>query len=135
MAKFNFGDETFGMDSRRKAKSTSRASEQDTVVESGIMRNRETSSEARNSVSERALTQTGTVAKPQQKTARGAVKEPKMQITSIRFTPENHRYVRMEAAMRGMTVIDFVNWLVDRYKADPKNVHSSGVYKDEDTWD
>ena len=66
--------------------------------------------------------------------AQGANGQGKMQITSIRFTPENHYYVRQEAAMRGQSVIDFVNWVVERYRSDAKNVHASGVYKAEDKW-
>lgn len=58
----------------------------------------------------------------------------KAPMMNIRFTPENYAYMRQESAMRGLSVTGFTNWLIDQYKSNPENVHTSGVYKDESNW-
>lgn len=49
--------------------------------------------------------------------------EEKAPMMNIRYTPDNYVYMRRESMVRGMSVTAFANWIVDQYKADPKNVH------------
>lgn len=137
MSKFDLSGESFGMsrNARGASESDSKQGAKSVVSSvSGIVTDSRIVSERQKGHQEpfqgRVGVHNGVDAKPSQRAFSG----PKMQITSIRFTPENHYYVRQEASMRGMTVIDFVNWVIDQYKSDPRNVHSSGVYKDSDKW-
>lgn len=136
MSKFDFSGESFGMDSERRSRTrktdhTEMPSEaRKGGSEPGAIKAEELVASGDNRAQTAAQAPKEV---PTGKRADKAVKTmEKMQITSIRFTPENHRYVRKEAAMRGMTVIEFVNYIVDLYKSDPGNVHTSGVYMDED---
>lgn len=53
---------------------------------------------------------------------------------NIRFSPENYAYMRKEAAMRGLSVIKFTNYIIDQYRSDPSHVHQNDVYQDESKW-
>ena len=58
----------------------------------------------------------------------------KMPMMNIRFSPENYEYMRREAAMRGLSVIKFTNWIIDQYRSDPAHVHINDVYMNEENW-
>lgn len=58
--------------------------------------------------------------------------QPKMM--NIRFSQENYSYVRKEAALRGLSVIAFVNYIVDLYRSDPAHVHENPFYRNEESW-
>ena len=58
----------------------------------------------------------------------------KVPMMNIRFSPENYDYMRREAAMRGLSVIKFTNWIIDQYRQDPAHVHHNDVYQNEEKW-
>lgn len=65
------------------------------------------------------------------KTQQSAAKMPMM---NIRFSPENYDYMRREAAIRGLSVIKFTNWIIDQYRQDPNHVHVNDLYLNEENW-
>lgn len=60
-----------------------------------------------------------------------AIKVPMM---NIRFSPENYDYMRREAAIRGLSVIKFTNWIIDQYRSDLSHVHQNDLYQNENNW-
>ena len=58
----------------------------------------------------------------------------KMPMMNIRFSPENYDYMRREAAIRGLSVIKFTNWIIDQYRQDPNHVHVNDLYLNEENW-
>ena len=58
----------------------------------------------------------------------------KVPMMNIRFSPENYEYMRREAAMRGLSVIKFTNWIIDQYRSDPAHVHNNDLYMNEENW-
>lgn len=58
----------------------------------------------------------------------------KAPMMNIRFTPENYDYMRREAAIRGLSVTAFTNWIINAYKADSNNVHENPIYRNEENW-
>ena len=58
----------------------------------------------------------------------------KMPMMNIRFSPENSDYMRREAAIRGLSVIKFTNWIIDQYRQDPNHVHVNDLYLNEENW-
>lgn len=53
---------------------------------------------------------------------------------NIRFEKANADYLKKEAALRGLSITKFVNWIVEQYRMDPDHVHDSGVFGDESAW-
>lgn len=120
MGKFDLSEQDFGMKPKRPVRNGSMASNLD---DTGVLTQE---SNVFVGVDE-------TAGKTQNRASHGNVMK-KAPMMNIRFTPENYAYMRQEAAMRGLSVTAFTNWLVDQYKADPKNVHTSGVFQDETNW-
>lgn len=53
---------------------------------------------------------------------------------NIRFTMDNAQYLQKEGALRGLSATAFVNWIVEQYRSDPKNVHESDIFRNEEKW-
>ena len=53
---------------------------------------------------------------------------------NIRFEKANADYLKKEAALRGLSITKFVNWIVEQYRMEPDHVHDSGVFGDESAW-
>lgn len=66
--------------------------------------------------------------------AAGAPAKAKMPMMNIRFSPENYQFMRREAALRGVSVIYFTNWIIDQYRAVPGNEHKNDLYQAEEKW-
>ena len=60
--------------------------------------------------------------------------EGPMPMMNIRFSPENYRYMREEAAIRGLSVTKFTNWIIDEYRQDKSHVHVNPLYQNEAEW-
>ena len=61
-------------------------------------------------------------------------KGQKLPTMNMRFTPDNYEYMRREGAVRGMTTTAFVNWLIETYRSDPKHVHYTDDFKEDEGW-
>lgn len=59
----------------------------------------------------------------------------KAPMMNIRFSPENYDYLRSESSIRGLSVTAFVNWIVDAYRKNPKNVHKNPYFENPSSWE
>ena len=72
-----------------------------------------------------------------ERTPKAAEKAPQgaaYHMLNIRFEKANADYLKKEAALRGLSITKFVNWIVEQYRMDPDHVHDSGVFGDESAW-
>lgn len=72
-----------------------------------------------------------------ERTPKDAEKAPQgaaYHMLNIRFEKANADYLKKEAALRGLSITKFVNWIVEQYRMDPDHVHDSGVFGDESAW-
>ena len=68
------------------------------------------------------------------KAAENAQQGAAYHMLNIRFEKANADYLKKEAALRGLSITKFVNWIVEQYRMDPDHVHDSGVFGDESAW-
>ena len=79
-----------------------------------------------------SATENGTERTP--KAAEKAPQDAAYHMLNIRFEKANADYLKKEAALRGLSITKFVNWIVEQYRMDPDHVHDSGVFGDESAW-
>lgn len=79
-----------------------------------------------------SATENGTERTP--KAAEKAPQDAAYHMLNIRFEKANADYLKKEAALRGLSITKFVNWIVEQYRMDLDHVHDSGVFGDESAW-
>lgn len=79
-----------------------------------------------------SATENGTERTP--KAAEKGPQDAAYHMLNIRFEKANADYLKKEAALRGLSITKFVNWIVEQYRMDPDHVHDSGVFGDESAW-
>lgn len=82
----------------------------------------------------RTASATGNGAERTPKAAEKAQQGAAYHMLNIRFEKANADYLKKEAALRGLSITKFVNWIVEQYRMDPDHVHDSGVFGDESAW-